>query len=927
MPIGNEADLIARLRSIYRNGDETRSLSILCGSGITSSVIASPAHIVEMTRKGLHSEDRQDLDSALADIVDDAEKYRATFDFLALRREPGYRDRVIQLATLGAYKGLDSQQTPTLTAEALTTYENDEESWKLPIGVESLGRIWAGTANIKRGPILTSNFDPLCEIAIRRAGGTPVTNVLDTDGAFLRDVRVSSEPHIVHFHGYWRGQATLSMANQLSQSRPALGASLRTVLRRNTLLVIGYGGWSDALTAKMVEIIGEQDSTVLDILWCHFGDVADLNNQIAANPVLQSLSNAPGNVQFYAKIDSDTLFPKLERALSEHLAYPDDSRTKNPGGGLIGWQIVDGKPISRDHAIEKSAALSFFDGRLPNWGDAASPLIPLRDVSASCINQIKRAISNRTPSMSLLLGPSGEGKSTALMQIAAALARERKAGAMVMYHPDGGLAAADEVLALPPGREYILVLDEASKCVDRLRDLVRRANEVGRKNIHLVLAARSTDWRNSGGAGFSWRQHIGFFDHSISGMTRNDAVSVVDAWSRIGESALGELRQIPTREDRIQQLLRAARDGQAAGEGAFLGALLTTRYGNGFRDHVVELMRRLANWEVLSEERTSTLLDAFAAIALPHSLNIRTLSPSVLAGALGVSVDELYHEVLVKLGDEAAVTYSREAVLVRHSMIARTAIDAATDGGIILADTVARLVRSSVEQIEFTGPRADLLEIAYLSRKIDDPKLAVVAAEVAASTAPMRLSYKSSLSKALRRANRYPDACEVGETALAQLSAAPDLSTAGRPFFTEWGIAEGHASRWARNASLAGVALADNFNLGALRGDQAMVALYCLSFAFRRLSEDRNSAVFANAALAVFEITASERLDKNADWTDDLNLWLRGNGVRSKLAGAAAMEAITEALSVADSLLEAPFLHMLPGNSRRFSELNTLASW
>lgn len=925
MLIGSQKDLLSRVSGIYSHPDPQRSLAILAGSGLTASVIANARRIVELVRRGLDADDQADLDAVTGQYAEDSEKYQATFSFLALRKSPEYRDRVVRLATLGAYKNT-IKDSEALSNQRLNEYESDVDDWKLPAGVEALGRLWAGTPSAIRGPILTTNFDPLCEIGIRRAGAVAITNVIDTDGSFLRDVRISNEPHVVHFHGYWRESSTLSMMSQLTQERPALAGSLRGLLRRSTMLVVGYGGWRDALTAQILEAIREQESTALDILWCYYGKVDELQAEFATNAVLQQLSLAPGNVQFYAGIDTNSFFPELEKKCSDYLRYSDAPRRSIADSVLLGWSLVPPRVSSRTKAAEQSAALAFFDGRLPNWGDASSVLVPLREVSISATNQVSRAILDGESSLSLIVGPSGEGKSTALMQIGFSLSEKLGGRATVMFHPDGALPRASEVLALPATRTNVIILDEAGKCVDRIRELVEHINANGRNDIHLVVAARSTDWQNAGGAGYAWQKHIRTFRHDVVGITRADAVSIIDAWTRIGPDALGALTTIPGHEARVQALLLAAQG--SGSEGALLGALLETRYGAQFGDHVVDLMQRLSHWQVPFAKSDHTLLDAFLLIAYPHALGVGHLSPRLLAQALDVSEDELYHSVLPQLGDEAAVTYSRNAVLVRHKRIAHVAVERSFEVGLSLEDVVTTLVQAAVSLIAQEGYEADLSHFAYLARRIDDRSLAVVAARAAVDASPSRLSYRTSLSRALRRDGKSSDACQLAEETLSGLLGSEDLKTGARPFFTEWGVAEGYERRPARNAVLAGLALQDVFVLGELIPEQFRGSLACLAVAFRKLAElFPNEREYERAVAAVAELASRGSLaDRGASWVLETEAWLDARGMRGVgLTTKDAIASVGRALEVATRSVEKPLPPSLPSMNLRFTALSAFA--
>jgi hypothetical protein len=246
---------------------------------------------------------------------------------------------------------------------------------------------------------------------------------MDSDGSFLRDVRAVTLPQVVHLHGYWRESATLSMTTQLTRERPALEGSIRALLSQYTLMVLGYGAWRDALARQLVHVIREQEARELDILWCYYGNSDQLEDEFVTNEVLSTLLQAPGNVQFYTGVDVNLMLPALERKLDGYLNYSDALRGRPGQGTLVDWMPVADAAITPSPDIEKiNAALTSFDGRLPNWQDAVNPLLPKRDIVRTLENQLKESIRRRQSSFTLVTGASGEGKTTVLMQTAASLA-------------------------------------------------------------------------------------------------------------------------------------------------------------------------------------------------------------------------------------------------------------------------------------------------------------------------------------------------------------------------------------------------------------------------------------------------------------------------------------------------------------------------
>lgn len=921
---GSLSDLMSRLRATARDGN-SRPLAILAGSGLTSGSVPGVNEILNSVRNALDPLDRPDLDSKLKEAKDDSEKYQSAFTFLSLRQPPGVRDRLIQLATLKAYKGTTIRNHGDLTSTKLMEYEADTDHWSLPAGVAALGRIWAGLPTRLRGPILTTNFDPLCEIAIKRAGFAASPRIVDADGSFLADIRATDVPQVVHMHGYWRESTTLSMTSQLLLPRPALNGSLRALLSQYTLVVVGYGAWRDALTLQLSEIIKEQSARDLDVLWCFYGNHSELERRLANDETFAQMLLAPGNLQFYSEIDANIALPKIETALASFLDYSDSPRLSKGRGSLLGWRPVAPMEDPQSGQGAAAAALKFFDGRLPNWLDAASGMIPRRDIVYTMKNEFSALLVSRQSSITVLLGASGEGKTTALMQVALVLAAERRE-LVVLYGSDGRISSVDEILALPGDVDHLLILDDAHRSIDRLRELSIRIQESGRLRLHLLVASRDSDWSSVGGFNFAWNRYVEMKVHRLRGINRPDASALVRAWEALGPRALGSLVSVTGTEARITALMNAAAGEKEAEEGAFLGALLATRYGAGLVEHIRVLLLQLSDRpvHVLHSECDDSLLDAVALIAIPHALGVRALDEEVLASAMGITAQELFGSVLLPLGDEAAISFSVSSVLVRHRLIAESVVDLAPQLGVDLEALVARLVTAAVEAVDRLGPHRPAMKLAYLSQSLREPALSVAAARAAVAASPNRLSYRTSLSRALRMAREPLLAATECEQALVIVSGATDSATGTRPFFTEWGVAEGNLGNWARNAVLASIALQDMGGSNLSLERTTLVTLNCLALSFRRLYERHSDFVYLAGLSSVVEIADNLPLP-SADkaWMREAEDFVFAHGGAPPRDLPAACRDLTEACKRAYAQLENSLPSATPRRGFSFSHLVT----
>lgn len=848
MYTGSSDDLVARIvYSLTKAVDGARPIAFLTGSGLSRGAVPMSAQIVEQIRKSIDDDaDVRAFDEHLAAAKDDGEKYQQAFQWLGIRRDPGFRDKVIQIATLSACKtddiaeivGPDGIIDRRRLLNRAGELELESERWTLPAGQAALGRILNGLPSEKRGPVLTTNFDPLTEIAVRRSGGNPSIFVNADDTSFLANLRVQNNPFVLHLHGYWRDSTTLSTPEQLELRRPVLEASLKYILERYTLVVLGYSGWSDVIARILQDQVGYQGVESLDILWGFF-DSAHVVEDLAKNhPVVSTLAAAPGNVQLYTSVDANSFLPALERSLAEHLNFEDGDRKIDPHAGLPGWTTATPDLLSSyRRAATKSAALTFIDGRIPAWHDATSPYVATRELALTLYNTLKQSIPTRDSSIDLVLGASGEGKSMVALQLAALIASDGEFGADALVVGGDYFGSDSAVLQLPDSKSYVLIIDDAYRFSTRIQELVVRMHREARMRIHLVLFSRDTDWHSSGASGFSFSSYLSSRKHALVGLTRADALSMVLTWEKLGTEALGDLASLPSTDDRVEHLLDVSQGaGLGKGKRSLLGALLATRYGSGLRQHIADLMTRLQG-RLIDVNKPDSLLDALLLIALPYAYEIVDLEPAVLSEVFGLEWVDVVTQILEPLGDEAAIAYDSGRVVVRHEMIASAIVDVALEWELDLNESISRLVSAAARQLERRGYAPRTGSIAYIASRIKDlPRLAVAAATAARTTVPSRLSYVTHLSAALRRDHQAVRAIELNEGAVSLLSDVGNRDQA-RAYLTEWGVAEGNRNRWARNAVLVGLSLQDSSSLGTITAEKTRGALSCFLLALRRLDE------------------------------------------------------------------------------------------
>lgn len=214
--------------------------------------------------------------------------------------------------------------------------ENDLDGWHYPPAVAALGRLCACMPSRFGGTILTTNFDPLLELSIRRARGRAFSSVLHGDGS-LEQAR-GEGCHVVHVHGYWHGTDTLHSPLQLGQDRPQLRASLARLLNHRTLVVMAYGGWDDIVTRTLQDVAADQGAFP-DVLWCFYDADAERirrDNERLFEQLRSAISRS--RATFYKGIDCHAFLPELVTELLGATAsmasdVPRVEPARDPRGG------------------------------------------------------------------------------------------------------------------------------------------------------------------------------------------------------------------------------------------------------------------------------------------------------------------------------------------------------------------------------------------------------------------------------------------------------------------------------------------------------------------------------------------------------------------------------------------------------------------
>ena len=801
-----------------------------------------------------------------------SDAYQAAMKWLGQNPGQDAVNEVIRKAVLQARK-VGAGAVPNGT-------DGQPDDWNIPAGTTGLADLVARGEEKFIGPILTTNFDPLISLALRKSGRHAGRRVLTADGSL--GGAAEDDPgtcSVIHLHGFWRDSDTLHTQAQLTNPRTKLKFSLQRLLvaQQRTLIVAAYGGWDDVFTQALVEIVSDEQAK-LDVIWCFYESIADEDFEKRYGKVLRAMEPAIRLNRFrpFGGIDCHSIFGEILSTLQG--ASAPAAVISVSASPIAGWQLIDPPYLDSLSPLNSDELIRYFDGAVPTWRHAVSQGIPRRQGAEKLTARLAQiAHDNVARSMHLIRAAGGEGKSTLLLQVAADVSRAGEWSILWRTSPNEGISP-EQIAALDLTRRWLIVADDADGIVSSLTAIAEHISQAGRNGVHFLLATRDADWKAANGPRKPWSEWLDKYpDTLLRGITPEDAKAVLTAWEGAGPDGLRELAAIGDAAERAAVFESAVRDAvgrqdeqlkrHRPEEGSFFGGLLAVRFGqNGLQAHVRTFLQRLEHMHI--EHGNRSLLDALLYVAACHGTGIPGIDERVLADLVGVPREWVQRYVVRPLGEEAAAVHSAGHALTRHSQVAAAIlVEAEETFGMDLAEIWAQLVRQTVQTsqepgirvgqtfspIVHAGPR---LQKALPQQIPEDRRkaIAIAAAKADVEVEPDRLCALTDLGRTYRNAEMLEEAVTTFRDNLDKAHDKVDFESDIRGYWFEWSICEGKLGAIENafaGAWVGGLSLSDHLNPAPVTIENVKKICAGLGFSFGKGAQSSRDCPFAKARRAV----------------------------------------------------------------------------
>jgi len=393
------------------------------------------------------------------------------------------------------------------------------------------------------------------------------------------------------------------------------------------------------------------------------------------------------------------------------------------------WPWVQVQPDHLGDVSDDDSLLRYFDGMQPEWGIAVDPRVPMLPLGQIILRHL--AEQHSPVSLDLVCTPTGEGKSTLLLQLAVRLAREPDTTVFLLNEGSTDFDVGALSSHLDQADRTVLVVDEAADFAGPLHRLCLslRLRLRSRPPVQLLCASSLHRWRNLGADAYSFKVACrgGFRTHRHMGVDLDAARAIVQGWQSVGSS-----RTHPdlSSEELAELLLTKVRDARVEDHGLF-GALLGLRFHKEqLRGHARELLRQL-------QEVDDVLPDALLRLALADVLELPGVDRRVLARVLEIPIARFGSQIEHGLSGEAALGSGGAGrgrlVRTRHPDIARALLAVRVDQGRqwSLEVMVAEMVRAAIELEKMAGDVEGHAQLVHVSLRVSSRLAQIIGADLA----------------------------------------------------------------------------------------------------------------------------------------------------------------------------------------------------
>lgn len=688
----------------------------------------------------------------------------------------------------------------------------DPNGWEITKPHRMLAELYRHIPPQKRGPIFTTNFDPLIEAAFEAENISTSPLAVPGSAAFPIESILSRLP-VIHLHGIWSNGATLSTGSQLAHERPNVEEMIRSYMNKSLVVAVGYGGWGDSFMRSIAKMLrhGYFSSLQTELMWLSHGK----EHEIKYHPELSLMSGEAG-INFYFNIDATEFLEQLNALLAGRV-FEDNPNYR-------GWTLA---PLKSRSSPASEHMLAFVQGAQPDW--KVSSFLPMLSNTQKLIEVIDQEITSPTPRLIILTGPTGEGKSAALKQIGLHF-RDRYQSSLVLYREMGAPRISAEWVEEISSRSDLsfILVDEADLVVRQIAESTKDSDFDLSSKMIWVLAMHSSMMRDKRVK--KALDSLDYIEYEFSEMTSDDAVNLASCW--IDSNLLPE----EFSDCGIEEISAMIENASSSNHGKSLfGSILHLWEGEELIDRVNDLLNRIAKFHIGGVSYRH-ILCAVAVIQVVWDLDEtegKGISTAMLGELVRIRSMDVLQLVVEPLGREVGISRIGDRIYIRHANIAVAIYNILEDAG-ELQELVAELAKSGA-RLRFSGPVPveGAVEAYRLCVKLN-AELALVAARGAIKGAPYRLEPKVTYISVLRSEARLDTARHYAQMLFRHLQQNDDRLTKQRGFFVEWANVE-HAMGHLDDAlNLALKSISDDLE-GFVRADTVAYAMSTICKCLRSL--------------------------------------------------------------------------------------------